>query len=315
MSLCQQEPRITLARPGFPGLAGLSADQALTRVGVLGSIWPGGAAGRVGDDAGIRYQVEDHVLYGILDVEESDFGCPDFPLQRATADAYRRIFALIERERRPHLWRTWNYLADINKETGGLERYRQFNIGRHDAFVAGGRLTRGNVPAACALGTPAGPLTIAFMAGATEAVPLENPRQISAYDYPAAYGPRSPTFSRAALARLPGHELLFISGTASIIGHQTLHRGDVAGQTREIVANLSAVLASANGRTRTADYTPGELRLRVYLRHAGDQAAVQETLEQAIGTRLSVEYVLADICRADLLVEIEASASHAMGNC
>jgi len=315
MNLCQQAPRNPAALPEFPGLAGLSADQALARVGVLGAIRNGGAVSRAGDDAGIRYRVGDHVLYGILDVEESDCGGPDFPLQRATEDAYRRIFALIEREQRPHLWRAWNYLADINRETGGLERYRQFNTGRHDAFVASGRLTRGKVPAACALGTQAGPLTIAFLAGRTEAVPLENPRQISAYDYPAVHGPRSPTFSRAALAHLPGQELLFISGTASILGHHTLHQGDVAGQTREIVANLSAVLASANGKARTADYTPDELRLRVYLRHAEDQAVVQEILGRAMGARSSIEYVQADICRADLLVEIEANASHAMGNC
>ena len=124
------------------------------------------------------------------------------------------------------------------------------------------------------------------------------------------------TFTRcAALAHLPGQELLFISGTASILGHHTLHQGDVAGQTREIVANLSAVLASANGKARTADYTPDELRLRVYLRHAEDQAVVQEILGRAMGARSSIEYVQADICRADLLVEIEANASHAMGNC
>ena len=114
---------------------------------------------------------------------------------------------------------------------------------------------------------------------------------------------------------LPGDSLLFISGTASILGHHTLHQGDVAGQTREIVANLSAVLASANGKARTADYTPDELRLRVYLRHAEDQAVVQEILGRAMGARSSIEYVQADIRRADLLVEIEANASHAMGNC
>jgi enamine deaminase RidA (YjgF/YER057c/UK114 family) len=315
MSIGEQERPTVDARPGLPGLTGLSAEEALTRVGVLGSISNDGESGRIGNDAGIRYRLDNHVLYGIVDVEEGSFGGSGLPLQRAAEDAYRRIFALIERERRPHLWRTWNYLADINKETGGLERYRQFNIGRHDAFVAGGRLTRGNVPAACALGTHSGPLTIAFMAGRTEAVPLENPRQVSAYDYPAAYGPRSPTFSRAALAYLPGRELLFISGTASILGHRTLHRDDITGQTREIVANLAAMLASANAEARTVDYTLGELRLRAYVRHVADQAVVHRTLEQAIGTGLSIEYVQADICRADLLVEIEANASHAMGNC
>ncbi len=253
-------------------------------------------------------------MYGVLDVEEGDFGPGGQPLRQATEDAYRRILALIGREGRPHLWRTWNYLADINRATGGLERYRQFNLGRHDAFVAGGRLTRGQVPAACALGTRSGPLTIAFLAGRGEAVPIENPRQTSAYDYPAIYGPRSPAFSRAMLARLPGREALLVSGTASIVGHETRHLGDVAGQTRETLANIEALLASANGKSLTGPYRLPELGLRVYLRHAADLPRARPAIEAAAGASASIEYIEADICRADLLVEIEAIASHPMGH-
>jgi hypothetical protein len=110
-------------------------------------------------------------------------------LQAATEEAYRRIFRLIEREGLPHLWRVWNYLAAINGESNGLERYRQFNIGRQDAFLEFSRGATGNVPAACAIGLASGPLSIAFMAGDQPAVPVENPRQVSAYNYPASYAP------------------------------------------------------------------------------------------------------------------------------
>lgn len=236
-------------------------------------------------------------------------------LQCATESAYRRIFALLDRQGYPHLWRVWNYLAAINAVRDGLERYRQFNVGRQEAFLAGGRLARGQVPAACALGTAHGPLTIAFMAGRTAPTPVENPRQISAYDYPADYGPRSPTFARATLAHLPGQELLFVSGTASIVGHQTMHVGDVDGQARETVANIVALLESANHKALSAPYTLAGLRYRAYLRRADDQARVQRILEELIGTGASVTYVQADICRPDLLIELEAMASHAMGNC
>lgn len=282
------------------------------RLGLFEATANTGAAGRAGEDGGIRFWLDEHLLFGILDIEESDFRRGGQPPRQAAEDAYHRVFALIERERRPHLWRTWNYLADINQATDGLERYRQFNQGRHDAFVAGGRLTRGAVPAACALGTRSGPLTIAFLAGPSEAVPIENPRQISAYDYPAIYGPRSPTFSRAVLAHPPGRELLLISGTASIVGHETLHLGDVVGQTRETIANIEALLASAGGNSLTGPYRLPELRLRVYVRHAADLARVQAVVDSAVGAA-AVEYIEADICRADLLVEIEAIASHLMG--
>jgi chorismate lyase / 3-hydroxybenzoate synthase len=168
------------------------------------------------------------------------------------------------------------------------------------------------VPAACALGTEHGPLTIAFMAGRTPPTPVENPRQISAYDYPIDHGPRSPTFSRAVLAHLPGQEMMFVSGTASIVGHETVHVGDVAGQARETVANIAALLAAANDKCRSAPFALGDLRLRAYLRHAEDHARVAPILNELLGT--PVVYVRADICRPDLLVEIEAVASHSLGS-
>lgn len=297
-----------------PRVAGLSADEALAELAGLGEAWHGTASHRAGERAGIRYRADDALLYGVMDVEESDFGPGPFALQRATEDAYRRLFSLLDDLGYPHLWRAWNYLADINVETDGLERYRQFNIGRHDAFVASRRLAHGNVPAACALGTPDGPLSIAFLAGRVAPAPLENPRQISAYNYPATYGPRSPTFSRAVLVHPPGRELLLISGTASIVGHRTMHIDDVEGQTRETLANIEALLGSANARPLAIPYRLSELHLRAYIRHPADLARVRALVDEIAAPAVPVTYVRADVCRADLLVEIEAVASHPLGH-
>jgi enamine deaminase RidA (YjgF/YER057c/UK114 family) len=287
-----------------PRVAGLTADEALAELAALGEAWHGAASCRAGESAGIRYRADEAVLYGVLDIDEADFGPGPFALQRATENAYRRLFSLLDDQGYPHLWRAWNYVADINVETDGLERYRQFNIGRHDAFVACHRLARGNVPAACALGTSEGPLSIAFLAGRVAPVPLENPRQVSAYNYPATYGPRSPTFSRAVLAHPPGRELLLISGTASIVGHQTMHIDDVEGQTRETLANIEALLGSANAKSLTTPYRLSELHLRAYIRHPTDLASVRAIVDELAAPSVPVAYVRADVCRADLLVEI-----------
>lgn len=271
-----------------------------------------------GEGQGIRFRADANLLFGAVEVDEAAFAAQGgaSPLQRATEDAYRRIFRLLDDEGFPELWRVWNYLAEINVESpegtagGGLERYRQFNVGRQDAFLAAGRLTGGSVPAACALGVRGGPLSIAFIAGREPALPLENPRQVSAWNYPADYGPRPPTFARGALGRLPGQEWLFVSGTASIVGHRTMHAGDVAAQTREAIANIDAVLGEANrASTAGAPYTLADLDYRVYVRAAGDYDAVRAALRPLIGERAAAVYVHADICRADLLVEIEAVAS------
>ena len=273
--------------------------------------WLGGGACRDGDFAGIRFRRCDGVLYGVVEVDEGDFDGPS-PLRVATGDAYRRLFGLLDAEGLPHLWRVWNYLADINGEQDGLERYRQFNIGRQDAFLASGRLATGDVPAACAIGLGGGPLRIAFLAGDMPALPIENPRQVSAYDYPPDYGPRSPTFSRASLVAAGGRALLLVSGTASIVGHRTVHPGDAAAQARESLANIAAVLAEAGSRLQAAAFRPGQLSYRAYVRHAADFPAVAGVLREVLG-EAEIVCLQADICRADLLVEIEAVGTAASG--
>lgn len=244
------------------------------------------------------------------------------PLERATYDAYRALFEVLDTLGIAHALRIWNTVPAINALQFGIERYRQFNIGRQRAFDACRRALTGSVPAACALGSivpvvddapPAEPLAIHFIASRTPADPVENPRQVSAYHYPAEYGPRAPTFARAAAWR--GDEaspLLFVSGTASIVGHRTVHRGDVVAQTRETIANLAAVLEQA-ARQGHGPFALADLSCRVYVRDAGDVAAlaaIERALREAAGPAVRPLFVHADVCRDDLLVEIDASAGH-----
>ncbi|RQR33758.1 endoribonuclease L-PSP [Burkholderia sp. Bp9143] len=244
------------------------------------------------------------------------------PLERATHDAYRALFDVLDTLGIPYPLRIWNTVPAINAQQFGIERYRQFNIGRQRAFDACRRALTGGVPAACALGSvvpvagdmpPAAPLAIHFIASRTPADPVENPRQVSAYHYPADYGPRAPTFARAAA--WPGDDaapLLFVSGTASIVGHRTVHRGNVVAQTRETIANLAAVLEQA-ARQGHGPFTLADLSYRVYVRDAGDAAAlaaIERELRDAAGSGVRPLFVHADVCRDDLLVEIEASAGH-----
>jgi enamine deaminase RidA (YjgF/YER057c/UK114 family) len=191
-----------------------------------------------------------------------------------------------------------------------MERYHQFNIGRQDAFLAHGRSVIENVPAACALGSATGALTVAFLAVRAEVIGLENHRQVSAFSYPDQYGPRSPTFARAGLVRLNGRDMLFISGTASIVGHQSLHVGDVVAQTRESMANIAAIVVAANQRSDEAGFDLADLNYKVYVRNLADMAAVKQEIEACAGAPVRAICLRADVCRSELLVEIEASGGH-----
>jgi chorismate lyase / 3-hydroxybenzoate synthase len=268
---------------------------------------PGDAPMLSGHAEGIAWRRCGDLLFGVIELDEAQVTAapPRSALHVASEQAYARIFRLLDAQGLPHLWRLWNYMADINGESDGLERYRQFNMGRAEAFEHAARSVVGRVPAACALGLAGGPLTIAFLASAMPVIPIENPRQVSAFLYPSDYGPRPPTFSRAALAKTLGQEILFVSGTASIVGHQTVHRGDVRAQTAESLDNIAAVLDAALPHARSGGFTLPDLAYRVYVRDAADLSVVREVIDPRVGGA-PVVCVLADVCRSDLLVEIEA---------
>ena len=275
-------------------------------------VWHGSGPLTQGQCGAIHYRHDDSVLFGVIELSETMFesGADKTPLQQATESAYRQVFALLDTLRYPYLFRCWNYFADINTHSFGLERYRQFNLGRQDAFLAHGRDVVGNVPAASALGSVQGPLTIAFLAGRVAPLNIENPRQLSAYQYPQQYGPCNPTFSRASLVRLEQDELLFVSGTASIVGHATMHTENVVAQTRETMTNIKAVLAEANRLVSQPRFELSSLHYKVYVRHPADLAQIRAELTHHVGDALKAVYLQADVCRQDLLMEIEATAAH-----
>ena len=262
-----------------------------------------------GRHGAIHYRESSDLLFGCLAVKEPV--AQGTELQGITEAAYREIFDLLVHRGFNSVLRFWSYFPGINLETCGMERYRQFNFGRQEAFLATGHAVIGNVPAACALGLASGDLNVAFLAVRAEVTGIENPRQLSAYLYPSQYGPRSPTFSRAGLVRLDGRDMLFVSGTASIVGHQTLHQGDVVAQTRESMTNIAAVVAEARRLAPGADFDLPSLCYKVYVRHPETFPEVRQELERFVGAAVMAVYVQADVCRSDLLVEIEASGGHA----
>ncbi|MES2562603.1 MAG: hypothetical protein V4637_07735 [Pseudomonadota bacterium] len=260
-------------------------------------IWTSSGAVDFVESHGVRAAVDEHVMFGAMQVPETD------GLEAAGRDAYRRVFDAIDALGYPFLLRAWNYLPGINAVAGGVERYRQFNIGRHDAFVERGVSNGAAMPAACALGCRASPLTVYFIASKTPGVAVENPRQVSAYHYPQQYGLRSPTFSRAMRMQLEDQRVLAISGTASIVGHETRHVGDPDAQIEETIANIQALMGAAGYASCTAD-AHAPLLLKAYLR----RPEYLRTLARALGRVFSgaqIVYLQADICRAELLVEVE----------
>lgn len=247
----------------------------------------------------IAAHTDGEVLFGAMRLEQT----ADATLEALSRQAYLEIFSFLDRQRCRSLLRVWNYLPRINQPEDGLERYRCFNKGRHEAYVASGRdISADNVPAASVLGCDGGPMVIYFLASSEPGKPIDNPRQVAAYRYPERYGPRSPIFVRAMQTTSGRRPCLFVSGTASIVGHETLHEGNVGRQAVETMHNIRILLDQA-GLAGTAD---GHMELKIYVRHAQDMERVREQVQDVLGAGDRSVYLRSDICRADLLMEIEA---------
>jgi chorismate lyase/3-hydroxybenzoate synthase len=207
----------------------------------------------------------------------------DDDIERAARIAYDEILRTTRERGYPHLLRVWNHVRDINEGAGESERYKRFCAGRHDAFDAA-QWGKDRLPAASAVGIHQRGLHIYYLAAQTPGRQIENPRQVSAYDYPEQYGRRSPSFARATVF----NGMLFIAGTSSIVGHETMHAADVGAQL---------------GCRGLGDLT----HVKLYLRNAAD-VEIASALRAAIPhARLLV--LEADICRRELLLEIEAVGS------
>jgi chorismate lyase/3-hydroxybenzoate synthase len=213
----------------------------------------------------------------------------------------------------PHQWplKIWNYIPGINQGSGDEELYRQFCLGRAEAilFDPGDRPP---LPAATGIGTAADEpaLQVYFLAGALPGLDVENPRQVSAWRYPRQYGPRSPLFSRATVMRINGSSQFLISGTASILGHQTHHENQVANQLSESLRNVHRLLDE--GRRLIGDIhaeLDGNGILKVYIRNPEDFELIRTTLEAEAPPEIPRIYLQGDICRENLLTEIDGIVS------
>ena len=255
---------------------------------------------------GIHCAMNDEVLFGVVQLEER----PGTLLDSVTYNAYRRLLIQARALGYPHLLRVWNYFPRINCESGGLERYQRFCAGRHQALAESLSDFPRSLPAGTAVGTRSGPLKIHFLAAKQSGTHIENPRQVCAYEYPPVYGPRSPSFARATLRQSISGSHMLISGTASVVGHVSAHIDDPGKQTLEIIHNLNALIVQTeqlHGVTR--GQWCGQALFKIYIRHPAHFATICDILKEQLPSHTQVLYLQGEMCRSELLLEIEGILS------
>jgi len=259
-------------------------------------LWHADGKVECGREGLVHFARGGHYLAGKVEIDEHAVG----GLAEAARSAYAAISRFTLRSGHRHLLRMYNYFSGINIGDGDAERYKLFCSGRAAGFR---ELADPAWPAATAIGRQdhSGLLQVYWLAGDEPGQPLENPRQVSAFNYPRQYGPASPTFSRAM--QVAG--AMLISGTGSVLGHASHHPDDLAAQLDEILRN-HASLYQAGGVSAAALRGQATL-LKIYLRHAAAAGFVAGYLRERLPAHAQFVVLGADICRHELLVEIDAA--------
>ena len=293
-----------LAVVGFGSAAPVNGDPRYLRVALeplLGpapfEVWRGSAPVVHETSGEVRWTRDGDYAFGVIEVDEAARG----GIAASARYAYCLLREWIAASRTPHVLRIWNYLDDINTGSGDAERYREFCRGRADGMAS---LFEHGFPAATAIGVRSGRrvLQVYWLAARVRGAALENPRQMSAWRYPREYGPSAPTFARAM--RAPTHSpQLYISGTAAIVGHVSHHHDDLPAQLDETLTNFASLLEAAGVPARAR--FGSQSVLKGYVRNGEDAGAVSARLRERLPESTPVLLLNGDICRRELLIEID----------
>lgn len=225
-----------------------------------------------------------------------------------------------------HVVRTWFYLGGITEPDADSDgqRYQGFNRARTDFYrdvrfcrsLAEPGMPHGVYPASTGIGMGGTGLVGSCLALDTSRknlflLPLENPQQTPAYAYHSRFSAQSPKFSRAMALVLGDYITTWVSGTASIVDSESRHAGDPGKQTEQTIDNIERLVAGRNFALHGVKHAGVGLqdlaKIRVYLKRPEDLAPCQAICQRRFGSVPAI-YAVADVCRPELLVEIEGVA-------
>jgi chorismate lyase / 3-hydroxybenzoate synthase len=247
--------------------------------------------------------------------------CSAAGLEERALEAYRLISRHLQMSFARHPVRLWNFIPGILEPLDDLpQRYMAFNAGRYRACQEWGGGS-GSFPtllaAASGVGHGGEQLLVHCLASPLYGTPVENPNQISSYHYSSRYGAFPPCFARATRVAMEGGRrmALLVAGTASVRGEDSVHAGDFHAQAEQTLQNLSALVTAAMQGMDGAEADHGcrdplglFRSLRVYHPREEHRPAVRRLIQEWFPTVQEVELLRTDLCRSELLVEIEGVA-------
>lgn len=247
-------------------------------------------------------------------------------LQQSTAAFELLQNILLEEEMEfSDIIRQWNYIekitahADYNNSVS--QHYQIFNDVR-SKFYQKAKFENG-FPAATGIGTDFGGINIDFIAaklGSKKSIiGVKNPVQHDAYNYSEKvlaensamidFCKTTPKFERAKVLITPEGKWLFVSGTAAITGELSSRQSCIKQQTEMTIQNIQRLISPENLHNYGIDCN-GKVTLqylRAYIKYKNDIPQVKEICRKHF-PQIHIAYVVADVCRPELLIEIEGEA-------
>lgn len=273
--------------------------------------WTDGAAKTVAvADVQVNLRIGERATLASVVIPEALALDPGAFADRVTA-AYQAIEATIAATDHAHVVRWWNGIPGIHDRVDAArDRYMAFNAGRFAAMRRryGDASLADEAPAATGVGIASDEVVIHALSAAEPGKAMQNARQRPAVRYSSRFGPLPPCFARATLSHsLAASPTLLISGTAAILGEDTVHVGDLEGQLTVTLDHLRKLISSAEiaAAGMESDIVSS---MRAYVPDRTHVAELSAGLAREFPAA-AIEFVSAELCRRDLLVEIECIAA------
>lgn len=245
---------------------------------------------------------------------------------RQTLDALERMRATLDQAGSgfEHVVRTWFYLGGITEPEGNTQRYEELNRARTDFYrdirfypsLVRPGTSQSVYPSSTGIGMVGTGLVASCLTFETRRkdvflLPLENPLQTPAYAYQAGCSLPGPKFSRAMALVFGNYVMTWISGTASIVESESCHPNDIEKQTEQTLDNIEKLISRENfavhGVNGAGAFLHDLAAVRVYISCPEDFEKCKAICERRLAGVPSI-YITADVCRPELLVEIEGVA-------
>ena len=262
---------------------------------------------------------EDYILInGVEIISAGIYSDTSLGIDQQADAIFERIYQILKNEsvKVDDIVRQWNYIERITHLGERGQHYQLFNDSRSHFYNAA-QWTNG-YPAATGIGTQTGGVIVVFDAvrDSTQfSRAIDNPLQISAHAYSQQVlinntdaHKTTPKFERAR--HIDGKEqMIYISGTAAIRGEDSCQQ-DIVGQTALTMENIDHLISVEN-QVASGVKRPAKMEyatMRAYLKYCDNLDDVTAWIDEHY-PKMQTLYLWADICREELLIEIEGIAT------